>query len=44
VKIMNGNLIIKTAAELVTCSGFAAKRDTWFLIKKQGGSSIVKQS
>ena len=25
---MNGNLIIKNAAELVTCSGFAAKKGT----------------
>ena len=25
-KIMNGNMLIKNAAELVTCSGFRAKK------------------
>jgi imidazolonepropionase len=45
VKIMNGNLIIKNAAELVTCSGFAAKKgkDMADLHVIEDGAVIIKQ-
>ena len=41
---MNGNLIIKNASELVTCSGFAAKKGTEMADLKiiRNGAAVVK--
>jgi hypothetical protein len=41
-KFMNGNLIIKNAAELVTCSGFEAKKGNLVFDKETGEASIVR--